>query len=172
MMQNRIEMVKSLDLRVGDVIEINANQRVPADCVLLRTSEKNGTVFIRTDQLDGETDWKLRNALKITQESIYFGHTLIVEPPKQDIYDFKGVLKSDAAKESVTIDNTLWANTFVAAGKVTGVVVYTGKETRSALNSRVARLKMGKLDRELNFLSKILFIFMCGLAMLILVNSQ
>jgi len=81
-MQNRIEMVKSLDLRVGDVIEINANQRVPADCVLLRTSEKNGTVFIRTDQLDGETDWKLRNALKITQESIYFGHTLIVEPPK------------------------------------------------------------------------------------------
>ena len=39
------------------------NQRVPADMVLLRTAEKSGTCFIRTDQLDGETDWKLRVAV-------------------------------------------------------------------------------------------------------------
>jgi len=40
---------------------------VPADLVLLRTSEKVGTCFIRTDQLDGETDWKLRLAVPSTQ---------------------------------------------------------------------------------------------------------
>lgn len=34
--------------------------QVPADLVLLRTTEKSGASFIRTDQLDGETDWKLR----------------------------------------------------------------------------------------------------------------
>jgi len=28
--------------------------------ILLRTSEETGSCFIRTDQLDGETDWKLR----------------------------------------------------------------------------------------------------------------
>ncbi len=28
--------------------------------MLLRTTEKSGASFIRTDQLDGETDWKLR----------------------------------------------------------------------------------------------------------------
>lgn len=43
------------------------NQRVPADMVLLRTSEKDGGCFIRTDQLDGETDWKLRLAVQDTQ---------------------------------------------------------------------------------------------------------
>jgi len=32
--------------------------------ILLQTEDKTGTVFIRTDQLDGETDWKLRYALK------------------------------------------------------------------------------------------------------------
>lgn len=42
------------------------NQRVPADLVLVRTSEKMGTCFIRTDQLDGETDWKLRLAVPST----------------------------------------------------------------------------------------------------------
>ena len=44
------------------------NQRVPADMVLLRASDKNGSCFIRTDQLDGETDWKLRVAIQSTQK--------------------------------------------------------------------------------------------------------
>jgi len=44
------------------------NQRVPADLVLLRTSESSGTCFIRTDQLDGETDWKLRVAVPECQK--------------------------------------------------------------------------------------------------------
>lgn len=54
-----------------------------------------------------------------------------MESPKLDIYDFKGRLKCDEEKESICIDNTLWANTFVAAGKVICVVIYTGKECRS-----------------------------------------
>ena len=43
------------------------DQRVPADIILLRTTEKNGSCFVRTDQLDGETDWKLRVAVPSTQ---------------------------------------------------------------------------------------------------------
>jgi len=35
--------------------------------VLVRTSEKAGSCFIRTDQLDGETDWKLRLAIPSLQ---------------------------------------------------------------------------------------------------------
>ena len=40
---------------------------MPADIVFLRTSEKSGACFIRTDQLDGETDWKLKLAVESTQ---------------------------------------------------------------------------------------------------------
>ena len=43
------------------------NQRVPADMVFLRTTEHDGGCFIRTDQMDGETDWKLRLAVQATQ---------------------------------------------------------------------------------------------------------
>lgn len=32
--------------------------------ILLRSSEKGGATFVRTDQLDGETDWKLRKAVQ------------------------------------------------------------------------------------------------------------
>lgn len=62
-----IKKKTAASLRVGDIIKIYQNERVPADLVLLQTTEKQGTVFIRTDQLDGETDWKLRKAISITQ---------------------------------------------------------------------------------------------------------
>ena len=53
-------------MRVGDIIKVHHNERIPADLVLLYTTEKSGSVFIRTDQLDGETDWKLRKAITQT----------------------------------------------------------------------------------------------------------
>lgn len=60
--------VPSSSLKVGDLIHLEKNQRVPADLVLLHTSEASGTCFIRTDQLDGETDWKLRVAVPECQK--------------------------------------------------------------------------------------------------------
>ena len=55
-------------LKVGDILQLTKNRRVPADCILLRTSEKQGTVFLKTDQLDGETDWKPRDAIRFIQQ--------------------------------------------------------------------------------------------------------
>lgn len=57
-----------MNIKVGDIIEVKSNQRIPADMVILSTEDPEGTVFIRTDQLDGETDWKLRQAVKKTHE--------------------------------------------------------------------------------------------------------
>ena len=54
-------------LQVGDLVLLEKNQRVPADMILLRTSDASGTAFVRTDQLDGETDWKLRVAVQSFQ---------------------------------------------------------------------------------------------------------
>ena len=62
-------MKESATLAVGDIIKVSQNERIPADCLLLYTTEKNGSVFIRTDQLDGETDWKLRKAVAVTQSA-------------------------------------------------------------------------------------------------------
>lgn len=55
--------VKAEELQVGDIVVVHSNERVPADLVLLYTTDKSGTVFIRTDQLDGETDWKVRRPI-------------------------------------------------------------------------------------------------------------
>ena len=39
----------SSNLKVGDIIFVKKNQRIPADLILLHSSNKEGTVFIRTD---------------------------------------------------------------------------------------------------------------------------
>jgi len=68
--------------------------------VLLSTTEKSGSVFIRTDQLDGETDWKLRKAINYTQKVqpssrlINVEGVIVANPPNNLIYDFKGYFES------------------------------------------------------------------------------
>ena len=52
-----------------------------------------------------------------------------------------------------------------SSGYVIAIVVYAGKETRSEMNAKDASMKMGKLDLEINRLSKFLFVFMMGIAL-------
>ena len=54
----------------------------------------------------------------------------------------------------------MWANTILTSGKIIGIVIYTGKETRISMNSRRPRTKVGIFDQEINFLSKMDFLFM------------
>lgn len=62
----------------------------------------------------------------------------------------------------------MWANTVVAAGRATGIVVYTGSETRSVMNNSTARSKVGLLDMEINNLTKLLFIAVIGLSLVMM----
>jgi phospholipid-translocating ATPase len=65
---------------------------------------------------------------------------------------FEMLSKSDdpPVEDSLNIENTLWANTVVASGTALGLVVYTGKETRSSMNNSQPRSKVGLLDLEVN----------------------
>ena len=157
------------DLQIGDVVELKKDGRVPADLVVLKTfnEAKDNQAFIRTDQLDGETDWKLRKAPGITQnmdESKLFSSSLEYEyePPSKLIYEFKGVVKCKTEegdkKEPLNLENTMWASTVVASQKVIGVVIYTGKETRAKMNLSTPKLKLGILDQEINRLNLYLFV--------------
>jgi phospholipid-translocating ATPase len=65
----------------------------------------------------------------------------------------------------LSLENTLWANTVLAsAGYILGIVLFTGKESRAQMNARDANTKFGKLDYELNRLSKLLFLLMIFVA--------
>ena len=158
--------VPSSDIRVGDLIFLEKNQRVPADMVLLRTSDASGTCFIRTDQLDGETDWKLRVAVPTCQsvpsdtDLLRLTAEIYADAPIKDIHTFVGTFSlHDGAQpkiEPLTAENVLWSNTVLAAGTAVGFVIYTGPETRAVMNTSHPGTKVGLLDLEINRLAKIL----------------
>ncbi|KAL1306609.1 hypothetical protein AAFC00_005291 [Neodothiora populina] len=196
----------SRDLRVGDILVVTKDRRLPADVIILKSfstesasatdatsagatsaaanaKESNtplidadtdkalpppapladttttddpsagGEAFIRTDQLDGETDWKLRLASPLTQDlpvEFYQRLQLTAGKPDKKVNDFLGTLEllpetrkmydpyihrdaendpgeSSASAETksipLSIDNTAWANTVLASSSTVYAVV-------------------------------------------------
>ncbi|KAE8388239.1 hypothetical protein BDV23DRAFT_159608 [Aspergillus alliaceus] len=225
---------KSRELKVGDVLKIRKNQRLPADVVILKSVSNDTTrqdsvteapaeliqadqesaepsssiaagatnvspasdTFIRTDQLDGETDWKLRlpsvlsqnlsledlTRLKVTasapDKSVNdFVGTIELGPPagyydphvdKTNNGDDSGTEGAQAKSAPLTIDNTAWANTVLASNTITyAVIVYTGSQTRAALSTSASRSKVGLLEFEINNLTKILCVLTLTLSIIL-----
>lgn len=93
--------------------------------VLLYSTDKHGSVYIKTDQLDGETDWKLRKAIPITQRTYDIADLLeedmfiVANPPNDKIYDFRGQFQYQAVYQGQTeglgLENTCWSGTVLAS---------------------------------------------------------
>lgn len=149
-----------------------------------------GETFIRTDQLDGETDWKLRLASPLSQslpvEELVrlrvtggkpdkkvneFVGTLELLSSRQEAMSNNGSARNDgnlSHSAPLSIDNTAWANTVIASNATTlAVIIYTGPQTRSALSTAPSRTKIGLLEYEINSLTKILCALTLGLSIIL-----
>lgn len=172
----------SSSLLVGQLVRLQKNDRVPADMVLLWTSDPSGTCFVRTDQLDGETDWKMRLSVGETQglgeegvAKLGSGEAEIyADAPTKDIHTFIGTLTLHPHVSPLTAENVLWANTvsylitsqcvahffppqvLASSATIIGFIIYTGPETRAVMNTSTAGTKVGLLEVEVNGLAKIL----------------
>ncbi|KAK4467071.1 hypothetical protein QBC42DRAFT_335184 [Cladorrhinum samala] len=150
----------------------------------------NGETFIRTDQLDGETDWKLRLASPLSQNMATedlvrlrvtagkpdrkvneFAGTLELLPSRHNAIGGAAYAQDDAEvikAAPLSIDNTAWANTVIASHATTlAVIIYTGPQTRSALSTAPSRSKTGLLEYEINSLTKILCFLTLALSIIL-----
>jgi len=95
----------------------------------------------------------------------------LVDKPQKDILNFVGTLTRVTSEhqaddysspvEALNVENTLWSNAVLAAGSAIGVVIYTGKDTRAVMNTSQPDTKVGRLDMEVNHLSKVLLDWSC-----------
>lgn len=152
----------------------------------LAFSNSSGCAFIQTHQLDGETDWKLREAIPFIQSFVsenlenenYTEIRMLpvvfkVMEPSEKIDYFEGCFKRKDInyKENLFLQNTIWANSVLASGKILALVIYTGNESRMQINSEHPRTKISKLENELNLLSKFLFLFIFFIALIMVILS-
>lgn len=179
-------------LAFNDAPTDNSKGKQPAEESATTDEDKgsSGETFIRTDQLDGETDWKLRLASSLTQNlpqeefvrlrvtggkpdrkvNEFLG-TVELMPSRHDVLDSQATAQGDSEMSRpvpLSIDNTAWANTVIASQAITlAVIMYTGPQTRSALSTAPSRSKTGLLEYEINSLTKILSVLTLTLSIIL-----
>jgi len=56
--------VKWKELQVGDIVRVLCNSVIPADLLLLHSSDADGLCFIETSNIDGENNLKQRMVVR------------------------------------------------------------------------------------------------------------
>ncbi|SCV00398.1 LAME_0G09450g1_1 [Lachancea meyersii CBS 8951] len=151
-------------VKVGDIVRIHNDDEIPADIVLLSSSDADGACYVETKNLDGETNLKVRQSLRcshhirnsrdVTRTKFW----LESEGPHNNLYSYQGNLKwvdsedNQLKNEPVNINNLLLRGCSLRNTKwAMGMVVFTGQDTKIMLNSGVTPTKKSRIARELNF---------------------
>ena len=173
-------------VQVGDFLRIYNEDQIPADLVVLSTSDPDGACYVETKGLDGETNLKVRQALhsgrKIKHARDCEQTEFVIESaaPQANLYQYSGAArwtqrdtKNPAAPgtqmaEPISINNLLLRGcTLRNTEWVLGVVVFTGRETKIMLNSGMTPSKRSRIARELNWdviYNFVILFFMCLLS--------
>ncbi|XP_056358393.1 phospholipid-transporting ATPase VB [Oenanthe melanoleuca] len=146
------------DVRVGDFVQLQCNEIVPADILLLYSSDQNGICHLETANLDGETNLKQRRVVMgaSSQDTVYepefFQNTIICEMPNNDLNKFKGyMVQPNHEQVGFNIENLLLRGCTIRNTEVAvGIVVYAGHETKAMLNNSGSRYKRSRMEQRMN----------------------
>jgi phospholipid-translocating P-type ATPase (flippase) len=164
------------DLKVGDIVRIHRDQYFPSDLVLLSCSTDTGRCYVETSQLDGESNFKLRFALKDTAaltdaESLCgYQYEVQCERPNSNLYVFDGTLKLTQLSTLQTSNIPISAEQMLLRGTklkhndwCIGLVINTGLDTKIEQNSTATPHKESRMERGIN--TKFVFIFLLQTAL-------
>ena len=113
------------NVQVGDFVRIYNDDPIPADIVILSTSDPDGACYVETKNLDGETNLKVRQALhsgraiKHARDCERSEFLIESEPAHANLYQYSGVARwkqkfpekpdddGTPMAERISIDNVL-----------------------------------------------------------------
>ncbi|KAF5919069.1 hypothetical protein HPG69_003707 [Diceros bicornis minor] len=156
----RFKIAKWKEIQVGDVIRLKKNDFIPADILLLSSSEPNSLCYVETAELDGETNLKFKMALEITHQYLQRENSLATfdgfiecEEPNNRLDKFIGTLfwrntsfPLDADK--ILLRGCVMRNTDFCHG----LVIFAGADTKIMKNSGKTRFKRTKIDYLMNYM--------------------
>ncbi|KAJ3571132.1 hypothetical protein NPX13_g5488 [Xylaria arbuscula] len=154
------------NLQVGDFVRLYNDDELPADVIVLATSDTDGACYVETKNLDGETNLKVRQALrcgrtlKHARDCERAQFQIESEPPQANLYKYNAAIKWEQSfpgvgrkemAEPITIDNLLLRGCNLRnTDWVLGIVVFTGHDTKIMMNAGATPSKRARIARELN----------------------
>ncbi|CAD5217112.1 unnamed protein product [Bursaphelenchus xylophilus] len=162
---------------VGDLVHISSDEKIPADIVLIRSSDPQGCAFVETSNLDGENNLKQKVVPNRFKNLCLKGHfdpssmyvKITVNPPDNRMNHINGKIEYEngenekITKENVILRGCQLKNTSFAEG----IVIYTGAETKLMLSNGPVRYKRSSIERMTNY-----FILFCVLLLIIMLISS
>ncbi|XP_018605526.1 probable phospholipid-transporting ATPase IH isoform X4 [Scleropages formosus] len=171
---------QSHKLRVGDIVLVKEDETFPCDLILLSTSRDDGTCFVTTASLDGESSHKTYYAVQDTksfnteQELDTLRATIECEQPQPDLYKFVGRIniyqeRDEPIARPLGSENVLLRGaTLKNTEYVYAVAIYTGMETKMALNYQSKSQKRSAVEKSMN---AFLIVYLCILLSKALINT-
>uniref|UniRef100_A0A669BIQ5 Phospholipid-transporting ATPase n=1 Tax=Oreochromis niloticus TaxID=8128 RepID=A0A669BIQ5_ORENI len=171
---------QSRKLRVGDVVLVKEDEAFPCDLILLSSSRDDGTCFVTTASLDGESSHKTYYAVQETKaynaekEVDTIHATIECEQPQPDLY--KSVTYTHTHTHTRTHAHTpLGSENLLLRGAtlknteyIYAVAIYTGMETKMALNYQSKSQKRSAVEKSMN---AYLVVYLCILISKALINT-
>lgn len=188
--RNSIEVdITCEDICPGDLVRVSRDCDVPCDLVLLKSSD-NGKCFITTANLDGETNLKTLVVPKglpdVDISKLHTLGTIECEQSHTDLYAFNGRIELPSTINRISVIPTdmelltalhnipLMAENLMLRGSRTrntewaiACAVYTGQNTKLALNSKITKNKMSSSEQ---FINKYLLFFIILLLAIVTVS--
>jgi len=164
------------NIKVGDIVRIYNNQEMPADLVLLTSSESFGSAYIETSNIDGESNLKVKyappsgiagpawkNAHDIANSEL----TIQCEQPNSVIHQFNGTMKYNGREIFLDSSSLLLRGSSLRNTKwILALVVYTGKQTKIVMNSRAAPFKVSTIERTMNNIIYVILAAQIGISLI------
>lgn len=164
---------KWVDLSVGDIIKVKSEEAIPADLIVISSSEPEGLCYIETANLDGETNLKIKQARVETSGAIDTSDLarmkgkILSEQPNSSLYTYEGTMTLNGKEiplspeqmilRGATLRNTAW---------IYGIVIFTGHETKLMRNATATPIKRTAVERVINLQIVALFGVLIVLALI------
>ncbi|XP_015219692.1 phospholipid-transporting ATPase IH isoform X1 [Lepisosteus oculatus] len=171
---------QSQKLRVGDIVLVKEDETFPCDLIFLSSSREDGTSFVTTASLDGESSHKTYYAVQDTKafntekEVDSLRATIECEQPQPDLYKFVGRIniyqdRDEPIARPLGSENLLLRGaTLKNTEYIYAVAIYTGMETKMALNYQSKSQKRSAVEKSMN---AFLIVYLCILISKALINT-
>ncbi|OPJ86760.1 phospholipid-transporting ATPase IK isoform A [Patagioenas fasciata monilis] len=154
------------DICVGDIVRLRKESLVPADMLLLRSSEPSSLCYLETADIDGETNLKFRQALLVTHRELAseesmaaFDGRVTCEEPNSRMHSFTGTLAWRGETHALDSERLLLRGCRLRNTDLCyGLVIYAGFDSKIMRNCGKIKRKKTKLDRMMDRLVIMIFL--------------
>ncbi|XP_032809728.2 phospholipid-transporting ATPase IC-like isoform X1 [Petromyzon marinus] len=149
---------KWMNIQVGDLLRLKKNDFVPADMLLLSTTEPNSLCYLETAELDGESNLKFKQALTVTHNNLTdekqlaeFDAIIMSEAPNNRLDKYLGTMQWKDKMYSLDNDKLLLRGCRIRNTETChGLVIFAGFDTKIMKNSGETKFKRTQIDKQMN----------------------